>query len=42
LRSLRSSRFKIQKANQRHLFIEPDLIELVTTLFLENSNLSRY
>jgi hypothetical protein len=41
LRSSRSSRFKIQKTNQRHLFIEPDLIELVTAFFTGYSDLTR-
>jgi hypothetical protein len=42
LRSLRPSRFKLYKPNQRHLFIEPDLIEPVTTFFTGYSELPRY
>jgi len=31
-RSSRSSRFKIEKTNQRHLFIEPDMMQSISNL----------
>jgi hypothetical protein len=34
--------FAVQKTNQRYLFMEPDLIELVTTFFTDYSDRARH